>query len=180
MESSSGRPVVEPLGLGESEQEEARAREAARELAHWRGTMDLQALLVALVLVPHSYPRNRFFSLFQWLGARDIRRRAALLRSVIADLVGDAERVAVQARGGSVVLRYELTEPGLQRTTMLTRDELALIKLAVGRATARGALDTPDRRREEVLAPLYALVEDQEVQRLHQTLERLFVSPRAG
>ncbi|RLB63521.1 MAG: hypothetical protein DRI90_06695 [Deltaproteobacteria bacterium] len=183
MGSWSERPVVEPLGLAESDRETAREKEldrdAERELAHWRGRIDLQALLVALVLVPHSYPRNRFFGLFQWPGARDIRRRAALLRSVIADLVGDGEQVAVDDRGSSVVLRYSLREASLHRTTMLARDELALIKLAIERATAGGAPGALVRGREAVLAPLHALVDDQEVDQLLRTLERLFVGGRA-
>jgi hypothetical protein len=180
MGSSSEPPVAEPLGATDREAEQAQAQEAERERALWRGRMDLESLLVALVLVPQSYPRNRFFGLFQWPRARDVRRRAALLRSIIADLVGAAEQVAVQVRGESVALRYELVEPGLHRTTMLARDELALIKLAVERATASDAPDARLRRRAAVLAPLYALVDDREVERLLQTLERLFVSGRTG
>ncbi len=180
MVSPSERPVVEPLGPAVGQQDEARAREAERELGRWRGRVDLEALLVALVLVPQSYPRNRFFSLYQWPGARDVRRRAALLRSVIADLVGEAEQVNVRTRGAAVALRYQLVELGLHRTTMLARDELALVKLAAERAARDAAVGGGARCRQIALAPLYALVDDREVERLGQTLERLFAGGRTG
>ncbi len=146
------------------------------ELVPWRGRVDLEALLVALVLVPHSYPRNRFFDLFRWPEARNTRRRAALLRSVIADFAtGEADQIVVGLQGATVVLRYHLAEPGLHRTTRLDRDELALIKLALERS-ARSADDQGRPGPAGALAILRQWVEDGEVTRLVGKLERLFAT----
>ncbi|KYF93391.1 hypothetical protein BE20_09455 [Sorangium cellulosum] len=57
-----------------------------------RGTppIDLEALFVALVLAPSTFSRNRFYSLYADPEARRVRRRAALLRSIVRQLVGGA------------------------------------------------------------------------------------------
>ncbi len=103
--------------------------------------VDPHALLAALVLVPHSYPRNRFFSLFERPGARVARRRAALLRSIIVDLLGDARGLELTreptSAGGRVWLRYHLEGVGVDRRTLLDETELALVKVAVDRAEPR-------------------------------------------
>ncbi|MBW2456465.1 MAG: hypothetical protein JRI68_18250 [Deltaproteobacteria bacterium] len=179
MGSSRERPGVEPHAAAAQAGDGGRAAEADPELTAWRDRVDLEALLVALVLVPHSYPRNRFFDLFRWPDARDVRRRAALLRSVIADLAtGEAAGVAADLRGASVVLRYHLPEFGLYRTTRLGRDELALIKLALQRSDG-GARDPGRPGRAAALAPLRQWVDDREVARLVAKLERLFTTEGA-
>jgi hypothetical protein len=99
---------------------------------------------VALVLVPESYPRNRFYELYRQPEARRVRRRAALLRSVIADLTDDASEVTVERGTGHVVLRYRLDELGVVRTSRIDDEELAVVKLALERAGCPHALDPVD------------------------------------
>jgi hypothetical protein len=102
-------------------------------------------LLVALVLVPQSYPRNRFFDLFQQPEARRVRRRAALLRGVIADLAHHAAGVTVERREGYVILRYRLEELGAVRMSRIDDDELAVVKLVLERSGRPHALDPVDQ-----------------------------------
>ena len=150
------------------------------ELAAWRDRVDLEALLVALVLVPHSYPRNRFFDLYRWPAARNVRRRAALLRSVIADLAsGEAEQVAADPQGEAFMLRYHLPEPGLHRTTRLSVDELTLVLLAQRRA-GKGTGGAPPPSLQAVLATLEAAVNPEDLNRQIAKLERLFARGGAG
>jgi len=111
----------------------------------WSGRVDLDALLTALVLVPHSYSRNRFFGLYTWPAARRVRRRAALLRSVIDDLALAEPKQPAEALGriardrGQVLLAYRLPALGARRTVWLEPDELDLVRLAVARARRRRA-----------------------------------------
>jgi hypothetical protein len=99
------------------------------------GRFDLDALLVALVLVPRSYPRNRFFTMYRWPPARRVRRRAARLRSLIADLCDAAEAVEIERGLRGMRLRYRLKDMDARRETMLSEQELALVKLGVERAS---------------------------------------------
>lgn len=108
-------------------------------------SVDPRGLLVALVLVPHSYPRNRFYELYRQPAARRARRRAALLRSVIADLTDGASGVTVKRAEGEVTLRYRLDELGVIRTSRLDDDELAVVKLALERSGKPHALDPVDK-----------------------------------
>jgi hypothetical protein len=111
----------------------------------WKDRVDLDALMVALVLVPHSYPRNRFYHLFRDPAAFRVRRRAAWLRSVIGDLAGDAEELVIERADDGITLSYRLIEMGVRRTTLLDANELALVKLAVERAAPRDDLPSdPD------------------------------------
>lgn len=120
--------------------------------------VDLDALLVALVLVPESYPRNRFFSLFKRHEASIVRRRAALLRSLVGDLVRDAEAVEVRREGDHVALRYVLREVNAVRTTLLDEEELALVELTAERARPDLRLGTCGHARERVMARLERLL----------------------
>ena len=103
-------------------------------------SIDRGALLVALVLVPHSYPRNKFFQLYRDPGAAAVRRRAARLRTIIADLAGDADDLRIQTAPGDTTLSYRLDELGATRVCQLDDTELALVKLAVDRLRPRPEL----------------------------------------
>jgi len=100
---------------------------------------DPEALLVALVLCPLSYSRNRFFELFRDPTFFDVRRRAKLVRSVIAEVVG-----ADPSRRGQIVsidegpdkqasITYVVPSLGLKRTTALGELDLALVRYALAR-----------------------------------------------
>ncbi len=106
--------------------------------------VDPRGLLVALVLVPHSYPRNRFYELYRKPEARRVRRRAALLRSVIGDLTSGATDVTIHRGDGHVVLRYKLDDLGVVRTSRIDDDELAVVKLVLERSGKPHVLDPVD------------------------------------
>ena len=46
-------------------------------------SVDLDALLCALTLVPTAFARNRFFKLFENPAALKVRRRASRVRGII-------------------------------------------------------------------------------------------------
>ncbi len=96
--------------------------------------VDAAALLVALVLVPNSYPRNRFYSLYEKPAARRARRRAALLRSLSEDIRDGASELSVTRHQGYVWIRYQLPDVEARRQTKLDDDELALLQLVLERA----------------------------------------------
>jgi len=119
--------------------------------------VDLEGLLVALVLVPHSYSRNRFFSLFRRQEAARVRRRAALLRSVIAELVDEDVEVDQRREGGRVVLRYQLPELGARRESHMSDDELALVDMVVRRTRPNLNLDVRPEARARIAPALERL-----------------------
>lgn len=101
--------------------------------------IDGDALLVALVLVPTSYARNRFEPLYRVPAVRQVRGRAAMVRSIVCDLtcgvaaqraeLGDLEVHA----NGETRLRYEVPPLGLRRESRLSRLELELVQHLVAR-----------------------------------------------
>jgi hypothetical protein len=97
---------------------------------------DLEALLVALVLVPASYSRNRFFELYKDPARRRVRRRAAQLRSVVAELVECAEAVRVAKFGCGFELSYRLRDRAAARRLRLEPHELALVAAVVHKSRA--------------------------------------------
>ncbi|MCC6559136.1 MAG: hypothetical protein IT372_39935 [Polyangiaceae bacterium] len=113
--------------------------------------IDPDALMVALVLAPTTYSRNRFFALYHDPAARRARRRAATLRSVVRHLGGsaDAADVAITpAEGGGAVLTYEVPALGLKRRIALEALELAVVRFAVARALGGEAAPPPALRPE--------------------------------
>ena len=117
---------------------------------------DLEALLVALVLAPATYSRNRFFSLYTDPEVRRVRRRASLIRSIVRHVSHVPSALKIEpAGGGSVALTYVVPSIGLRRTSLLDPIELALVRFAAARApkepaaSASLAPDDPDRLRIE-------------------------------
>ena len=130
------------------------------------GEPQVEALVVAMVVAPGVYARNRMFGFFQAKGAKTARARAAILRGVVAQLgraVGIT--IATEPRGAEpvFVLRYGIPAVRLTRVVELTAAELAALRVAGARAGAR-ALPPSDEDR--------ALVE--------RTLARLFDGAGAG
>jgi hypothetical protein len=101
--------------------------------------LDLEALLVALVLSPATYSRNRFFDLHKDPAVRRVRRRASLVRSIIGQLTSDnplyrGELIGLRAVGaGRMELSYVVPAPGMRRTSTLDPIELSLIRFAFDR-----------------------------------------------
>lgn len=130
--------------------------------------IDGEALLVALVLSPATYSRNRFFEMYKDPELRRVRLRAAQVRSIVRQVtsgraarggLGESVRVA-RSDGGRVELAYEVPALGLRRTVLLDPIEMALIRFALARAAGVNTLppDDPDRMRIEAalarLAPV--------------------------
>ncbi len=126
---------------------------------------DPDALLVALVLCPGAYSRNRFYSMYATPEGSAVRRRAALVRSIVASLAHpDPLRrgriVAIDEmqgdRHGS--LTYVVSSLGLRRSTLLTALELSIIQYAVMRrvGTIEG-LETGESARDEIESALRGL-----------------------
>ena len=112
-------------------------------------SVDLDALLCALTLVPTAFARNRFFSLFENPAALKVRRRASRIRGIIRQLCGTgrvkAEIIGEQVMDdGQVLLRYRVEEIGFSRTAALSRLEAATLRFALFRAGA-GSVDAADR-----------------------------------
>jgi hypothetical protein len=107
-------------------------------------------MLCALVLVPRAFSRNRFFRLHEGHEARRTRRRAARVRGVVRQMVGDggrpkAEIVGEQILGdGQVLLRYRVEQLGLSRTVALSAIEASALRYALHRAGIL-PLDEADR-----------------------------------
>ncbi|MBM4357788.1 MAG: hypothetical protein FJ096_06730 [Deltaproteobacteria bacterium] len=104
---------------------------------------DPEALLVALVLVPASYPRNRFFELFRAPEARRARRRAANLRTILDELQRGAIAVRVTPWGAGFEVGYALPELAAHRRVRLERLEVTLLAAVLRRAGAGEALVGP-------------------------------------
>jgi hypothetical protein len=103
--------------------------------------VDLEGLLVALTIAPTTFSRNRFFALYIDPAARRVRRRAALLRSVVGHLGAGsgAQRVTLaQGEGGRALIAYELPALGLRRTVALDPLELAAVRFALARGQPAG------------------------------------------
>jgi hypothetical protein len=112
--------------------------------------VDPDALLCALILAPRTYPRNRYFSLYENPVARRVRRRASRVRGVIRQLVaGGAEQAEItgeQVLGdGRMLIRYRIERLALNRTIALSALEAAAMHYALHRAGI-GQLDPADRR----------------------------------
>lgn len=134
---------------------------------------DLEALLVALVLAPATYSRNRFFDLYKDPAVRRVRRRATFVRSVVRHLapMGSLEPGSIvhvaSMPSGRVELTYVVSSLGLRRTATLEPVEAALVRFAMSRAQGGVAdpgpltADDADRLRIEAalrrLAPLSSL-----------------------
>jgi hypothetical protein len=115
--------------------------------------VDLDALLCALILAPNTFSRNRFFQLFEQPKALRVRRRAARVRGIIRQLVGDGKckGVVIGERvlnDGQVLLRYHVAELDLTRSTALTELEASALRYALWRA-GESKLDRADRQRVE-------------------------------
>lgn len=112
-----------------------------------RENPDLEALLVALVLSPATYSRNRFFELYKDPAVRRARRRASVVRSVIRHLSPGAGRGGDQGAivssttlpSGRVELTYFVPALGLRRTTTLDPLEAALVRYVTARVKSGGA-----------------------------------------
>ncbi|HET9932899.1 MAG TPA: hypothetical protein VFQ35_19480 [Polyangiaceae bacterium] len=112
--------------------------------------VDDSALFAALVLVPATFSRNRFFGLFEDPERKRLRRRAARVRGIVRQLVsperGRAEIVGERVlEDGRVLLRYTVDEMGYSRTASLSKLEASVLRYALARA-GLGTLPDEDKK----------------------------------
>lgn len=118
------------------------------------GGVDHEALLCALALAPSTYSRNRFFSLYQDAELRVVRRRAAVVRSLVKQLAHASAEPTIEPHGeGSFEVTIANPVLCFKRKTRLDALELALLRYMVARA--RGAC--ADAEREQIEAILARL-----------------------
>lgn len=124
-----------------------------------KADVDLEALLVALVLAPATYARNRFFQLFTDPAAHRARRRASLVRSILrhAGTPAGLEALTITplADGGAEV-SYLVRSLGLKRTTTLAHLELSLVRFGIARRSG-GELAEADPDRVTIESALHRL-----------------------
>ena len=111
--------------------------------------LDPDALFCSLVLSPESFPRNRFFALFEEPKLDAARKRARRVRGILEELLGQghpkAEIVGEQVMAdGQVILSYRVHDLSFERTTALSPLEAATLRYALHRADA-GPLGEEDR-----------------------------------
>ncbi|MEN9580673.1 MAG: hypothetical protein RJA70_3682 [Pseudomonadota bacterium] len=114
---------------------------------------DPEALLCALVLVPETYARNRFFDLFEAPSLSRVRRRAKRVRGIIRQLLGHGRQSAVilseNVQGEQVLMRFQVRHLNYERTTSLTRLEASLVHFALHKGGGTQVSDA-DRQRVEL------------------------------
>ncbi len=126
-------------------------------------SIDPEALLVALVLAPATYSRNRFFHLYDDPAVRRVRRRASQIRSIVrhvarVDPRAEAEVLGAEpAAGGRVALSSAVPALGLRRTALLDPIELSLVRIAMARGGRGGDLPADDADRARIDAVLARL-----------------------
>jgi hypothetical protein len=108
-----------------------------------------EALLCALVLAPNTFPRNRFFGLFEQPALRRIRRRAYHVRGILRQLLGTGKDKALvtgrlELDDTRVLLRYRVENVKMERTTALSALEFALLNYALHRA-GHGEVEEEER-----------------------------------
>jgi hypothetical protein len=117
---------------------------------------DPDALLVALVLAPATFSRNKFFEMFEENALAHARRRAQIVRSVIKELTepwphpgetpSHSKPIIEEEieRNGELHLTYRIDEFDYRRSAVLGRIEAAALRYALHRA-GKGDVSGEDR-----------------------------------
>ncbi len=124
-----------------------------------RATVDRDALVVGMTLVPGLCSRNKSFALFEDPEVRRARRRSSLLRGLVRQLAGAHGRIDelhVAHGGDSVELRYRVPGLSVARRSTLTPLELACVRYLAARAGVPG-LHASDEERTAIDAALRRL-----------------------
>lgn len=111
--------------------------------------VDPEALVVGMTLVPGLCSRNKAFALFEDPDVRRARRRSAVVRGIVRQLVGaqgKVEGVTVVAGGDVHELRYRVPGLRVDRRASLSDVELACVRFLAGRAGVASLHATDDDR----------------------------------
>jgi hypothetical protein len=127
--------------------------------------IDPDALFVALALVPASFSRNKFFSLYSNVALFQARRRAHLVRQIISELVagltfrsspgvneGRVEVLEEEESGNGLRLVYRKSEFDYRRTAYLSPIEAAVLRYALGRAGVKPKCAEAEQKVNDVLS----------------------------
>jgi hypothetical protein len=144
--------------------------------------LDRDALLVALVLAPATYSRNRFFHLYTDPEMYRVRRRASVLRDIVRHIARSkpgeqGELLRVEPIGdGRAELTYAVPALNLRRTARLDPLELSLVRFSLKHCPNRPAAlvsDEADRSRVEAalrrLGPSFATDGDEAGERASES-----------
>jgi hypothetical protein len=97
---------------------------------------DPEAMVVALVLSPASYPRNRFFALFNIAPLRKARWRAAQLRGLVNALARPKDPITdygIRPHDTGKILSYRVPAVNLRVRAFLQHHEAAVVEVAVAK-----------------------------------------------
>jgi hypothetical protein len=114
-----------------------------------RLSVDCDALVVGMTLVPGLISRNKSFSLFENPEVRRARGRSALLRGIVRQLAGahgNVEGLEIVRAAAGRELRYRLPGAHVERRAMLSELEYACVSYLAGRANLQGFEPTDDDR----------------------------------
>ncbi|MGO8992469.1 MAG: hypothetical protein ACLQVI_04020 [Polyangiaceae bacterium] len=117
------------------------------------GSLDVDALTVAMAVAPGVYSRNRFFELFKAPELRRARSRASVVRGIVQHLSmlqRDGEDVAstfvFERRAGRVGFRYMVPSLRFERRTELSELEASCVFYLAERAGVPGLAPTGAER----------------------------------
>jgi len=116
-------------------------------------------LFVALALVPTTFSRNKFFSLYSDVALFQARRRAHLVRSLVKELGETPSASSVQVleeveNPEGLKLVYQNSDFDYRRTTLLNKIEAAVLHYGLSRAGARPPSEAAERSVREALSRL--------------------------
>jgi hypothetical protein len=119
--------------------------------------LDPEALFVALALVPTSFSRNKFFSLYSDVALFQARRRAHLVRELVRELGVTSSSSGVQVleevdSPDGLKLVYQITDFDYRRTAMLSKIEAAVLRYGLSRAGVRPPSADAERFVREALS----------------------------
>ena len=114
-------------------------------------SLEVEALTVAMAVVPGLYSRNRFFTLFADPEVRRARARAVRLRGIVRQLGGAQGKVCgvVLSRGEGerdCEIRYRVESVRLARRVALTPLEASCLAYLASRVGISGLDASPDDR----------------------------------
>jgi hypothetical protein len=122
-------------------------------------SVDREALVVGMTLVPGLVSRNRSFALFEDPEVRRARSRSSLLRGIVRQLAGvqgKVEALDVVRGSGACELRYRMPGLRMQRRAVLNEVEYACVAYLLGRSGFTG-LQASDEDRGRIDGALHRL-----------------------
>lgn len=124
-----------------------------------RPKLDPEALFVALALVPTTFSRNKFYSLYSDVTLFQARRRAHLVRDLVKELGTSPSGSRIQVleeveNSEGLKLVYRNNDFDYRRTAMLSKIEAAVLHYGLSRAGARPPSEAAERSVREALSRL--------------------------